>query len=301
MSYNPLVYIIILNWNGWQDTLACVESCRKLTWPNFRIVVVDNGSTDGSESILRERLPDVEIIQSGANLGFAGGNNVGIRRALDAGADYVWLLNNDAEAAPEALTGLVETMESASGAGMASSKIYLYDDPQRLDFAGGLWEKGRLRVRLVGANQVDSGQFDEPPERSSVSGCSVLVSSRMIRDIGLMDESYFLYWEDTEWCARAQQKGYAILFAPKSHVWHKVSASTGKNSFAQHYYLFRNGLFFLRRYDPWLLPLFAVNNLLFGFKCLSTGKSQPLRGFIHGFADFLRGRTGPMKDTLRES
>lgn len=301
MIRHPLVYIIVLNWNGWRDTLACVESCRKLTWPNFRIVVVDNGSTDGSEAMLRDRLHDVEIIQSGANLGFAGGNNVGIRRALDAGADYVWLLNNDAEAAAEALGALVEAIEAVPGAGMASSKIYLYDDPQKLDFAGGLWEKGRLRRRLLGANQLDRGQFDEPGERSSVSGCSLLVSARMIQEVGLMDESYFLYWEDTEWCARAQQKGYRILFAPKSHVWHKVSASTGKNSFAQYYYFVRNGFSFLRQYDPLLLPVFALNNFLFGIRCLAGGKPQPFKGFMRGLTDFLHGRKGPMKDTLRES
>src|SRR5664279_2479168 len=99
-----LTYIILLNWNGWQDTIACVESCRKLSYPNFRILIVDNGSTDNSEAILRERLPDIELLQTGANLGFAGGNNVGIRHALAQGADYVWLLNNDTVVDAEALS-----------------------------------------------------------------------------------------------------------------------------------------------------------------------------------------------------
>lgn len=294
MSQHPLVFIIILNWNGWRDTLACVESCRKLTWPNFHILVVDNDSTDGSEAILRDRLQGVEIIQSGANLGFAGGNNVGIRHALEAGADYVWLLNNDAEAAPEALSALVEAMEAAPGAGMASSKIFLHHDRQRLQFAGGLWEKGRLRRCLLGANQVDRGQFDEPAERNSASGCSLLVRARMIQDIGPMDESYFLYWEDTEWCARARQSGYVILFAPKSHVWHKVSASTRQGSFLQYYYSSRNGFFFLRRHDPLLLPVSVFYNILFGLRSLIAGNSQPIRGLGCGFVDSLRGRRGPL-------
>lgn len=292
MNSHPLVFIIILNWNGWRDTLACVESCRQLTWPNFRIVIVDNSSSDGSEVILREQLQDVEIIQSGANLGFSGGNNVGIRLALTAGAKYIWLLNNDTEVAPESLTELVEVMECAPEAGMASSKIYLHSDPKRLDFAGGLWEKGRLRRRLLGANQVDHGQYDEPAERRSVSGCSLLVSSRMVQHVGLMDESYFLYWEDTEWCARAQQKGYAILFAPKAHVWHKVSASTKKNSFTQHYYFTRNGFFFLWSHDPLLLPVFIGNSLMFCLKSLFAGSLKPLQGLTYGFVDFLRGRRG---------
>ncbi len=245
--------------------------------------------------MLRERLPDVEIIQSGANLGFAGGNNVGIRHAMDAGADYIWLLNNDTEVAQEALSELLAVLEDDPLAGMACSKIYLYDEPQRLNFAGGLWEKGRLRRRLLGSNQVDRGQFDEPVVRGSVSGCSLLVSTRMIRDVGMMDESYFLYWEDTEWCARAQQRGYTILFASKSHVWHKVSASTSRNTFTQNYYLFRNGLFFLRKYDPLLLPLFTLYNLLFGLCSLFGGKPRPLQGLAQGLADYLRGLRGPLR------
>lgn len=294
MNQYPLVHIIILNWNGWRDTLACVESCRKLSWPTFRIVIVDNGSTDGSVAILRKQLHDIQIIQSGGNLGFAGGNNIGIRQALNAGADFVWLLNNDTEVASDALTRLVEALEDGPRVGCVSSKIYLHYDPQRLDFAGGLWDKGRLRKSMWGAGQLDRGQFDEPLERGSVSGCSMLVSARAIRDVGLMDESYFLYWEDTEWCARLRKKGYSIYFVPTSHVWHKVSASAGKNSFSQHYYFIRNGFFFLKSHDPLLLPFFALNNLLFAVKCLMTGAAGPLKGLMCGFIDFLRGVRGPM-------
>jgi GT2 family glycosyltransferase len=291
------VFIIILNWNGWGDTLVCVESCRKLTWPNFLISVVDNGSTDGSEAYLRQKLKDVEIIQSGANLGFAGGNNVGIRHAINSGADYVWLLNNDAVAEPEALTRLVEAMEGRNDAGIAGSKIYYHDDPRRIWFAGGMWEKGRLRLRHRGANMMDEGQFDEMRELGSVSGCSMLVRSAAIRDMGMMEESYFLYWEDTEWCARAKAKGHKVLFVPASRVWHKVSSSAGKSSFSQYYYFSRNGFSFLREYGPLLMPLFAAYIMLFGLKCLASGNAQPLRGLARGFIDFVLGRKGPMQSS----
>ncbi|RPI35992.1 MAG: glycosyltransferase family 2 protein [Nitrospiraceae bacterium] len=294
MTQTPLVSIIILNWNGWRDTIACVESCRKLTWPNFFIVVVDNGSTDGSEDYLRQKLKDVEIIQSGANLGFAGGNNVGIRRALDR-TEYVWLLNNDAVADPVALSRLVEAMEDRNDAGIAGSKIYYHDEPRKIWFAGGLWEKGKLRLRQRGANRIDRGEFEEVSETGSVSGCSMLVRSAVIRNIGLMEECYFLYWEDTEWCARAQAKGYKVLFVPGSRVWHKVSASAQQNSFSQYYYFTRNGFFFLREYDPLLMPLFAVYNLLFGLKCLASLNAQPLRGLARGFIDFVSGKKGQMR------
>lgn len=292
-----LVFIVILNWNGWQDTVACVESCHRLIWPNFRIVIVDNGSIDGSEEFLRRRLTDVEIIQSGSNLGYAGGNNVGIQHAMNSGADYVWLLNNDTVADPEALPALVEAMETDPSAGIAGSKIYYHQDPHRIWFAGGIWAKGRLRLRHLGAHKLDEGQFDELRETGSVSGCSMLVRSAVIRNIGLMDESYFLYWEDTEWCAKALAKGYRVLFVPGSHIWHKVSASAGKSAFIQYYYFTRNGFFFLRQYDPFLIPVFAAYNFLFVLKCLVLGDAQPLQGFMHGVVAFVKGEKGPRQST----
>jgi GT2 family glycosyltransferase len=297
VTQSPLVFIIILNWNGRHDTIACVESCRKLTWPNFRIVIVDNGSTDGSEDFLRRHLPEEEIIQSGSNLGFAGGCNVGIRYALNSRADYVWLLNNDAVADPQALTVLVKAMEDNPTVGITGSKIYYHDEPRKIWFAGGIWEKGRLRLRHRGANVLDEGQFDETCKVGSVSGCSMLVRSAAIRDTGLMEERYFLYWEDTELCARAEEKGYKVLFVPDSRIWHKVSSSAGKSSFSQYYYYTRNGFFFLRQYDPLLLPVFAVYNLLFGLKCMASGNPQPLRGFADGFIDFVQGKKGLRQST----
>jgi len=288
----PFVIIIILNWNGWRDTLACVESCRELSWPNYRILIVDNGSTDGSEKFLRQNLTDVEIIQSGANLGFAGGNNIGIRKALALGADYIWLLNNDTLVDPQALASLVEAMEHAPDAGIAGSKIYYHAEPRRIWFAGGMWRKGHLHWRQRGANQFDKGQFAEQSEVGSVSGCSMLMRSTTIDKIGLLSEDFFLYWEDTEWCARAQEAGYQILFVPGSIVWHKVSVSTKQSSYTQYYYFTRNGFFFLRSYDPRLLPIFGLYNFLFGLKSLLGGNAQPMQGLIRGCRDFLQRRKG---------
>ena len=225
----PFVSIIILNWNGWQDTLACVESCHRLDWPNFRIIVVDNASTDGSVKQLRKSLSNVEIIQSDANLGFAGGNNIGIQRALECRADYVWLLNNDTVADPQALTMLVEAMENEPCAGIAGSKILYHEKPFMIWSTGGIWEKGRLHRRQRGANQLDSGQFDELCGVGSISGCSMMVRTTAVKKIGLMDESYFLYWEDTEWSARTSAGGFKVLYVPRSKVWHKVSVSTRQN------------------------------------------------------------------------
>lgn len=292
MTSSPLVTIIILNWNNWSDTLACFESCRKLTWPEFRIIIVDNNSTDGSEEIFRARCPDVAIIQAGANLGFAGGNNIGIRHALTTGADYVWLLNNDAVADPDALARLVEALQAAPAAAAAGSKIYYHDDPERIWFAGGIWARGRLRVRQRGAGQLDKGEYDELCPVGSVSGCSMLIRSTVIREIGLLDESYFLYWEDTDWCARAQKNGYKALFVPTSHVWHKVSATVAARSQQQYYYNTRNGLMFCMRHDILSLPLFLAYVTADVAVGMLRGNREMLHGYRCGIVDFLKGIRG---------
>lgn len=290
VNSTPTASIIILNWNNWQDTIACVESCLKLSWSNFNIIIVDNGSTDGSESVLKSRFPAVTIIQTGTNLGFAGGNNIGIRQALESGVDYIWLLNNDAEVAPEALTRLIETMETHPTAGIAGSKIYYHGAPRKIWFAGGAWTKGRLRLRQRGNSKLDDGQFDELSVVGSVSGCSMLLRSTAIEKTGLMDERYFLYWEDTDLCARAEKSGYQVLFVPTSHVWHKVSASVTPHSENQYYYYIRNGLFFCKTHDPVSLPLhliYVTTDVLVG---LLKGNGSMFRGYLSGITDFMAGK-----------
>ena len=292
MPLPPLTYVIILNWNNCHDTIACVESCQKLTDSNFRIVIIDNGSTDGSEDVLRSTLPEIEIIQTGTNLGFAGGNNVGSRFAVESGADYIWLLNNDAVAEPQTLTMLVEAMENHPAAAIAGSKIYYHNEPQKIWFAGGAWSKGRLRLRQRGAYQMDEGQFDELCTIGSVSGCSMMVRTSAIKKIGLMDESYFLYWEDTDWCARAAKIGYSILFAPKSRVWHKISTTIKAHSDHQYYYFTRNGLRFCWKHDLLSLPVFLIYifvDVLYGFLC---GRMSMFNGFRKGINDGFCGRSG---------
>lgn len=246
------VFIIVLNWNGWQDTAACIESCRRLTYPGARIIVVDNGSTDGSETILRERFPNVEVIQAGGNLGFAGGNNVGIRRALTEGADYVWLLNNDTVVEPAALSELVRVAESDDRIGIVGSKIVYYDDPHLLWYAGATLDPAHPhRPAHRGLREEDRGQYDETAETGYVTGCSLLARRGMIERIGLLDDNLFLYFEDVDWSARARHAGWRLMYAPASVVRHKESASAGgAASPAVMYYTARNRLYFVQRNFP---------------------------------------------------
>ncbi len=292
MTTTSLVYIIILNWNRWQDTIECVESCLKLTYTNFRILIVDNGSTDNSESILRERFPSVEFVQTGENLGFAGGNNAGIRRALEQGADYIWLLNNDTVVEPDSLSELMKVAEIGERIGIVGSKVYYYDEPQKIWFAGGIWDKYRSFTSHRGINEVDTGQYDGISTVGFISGCSLLARSLMIKEIGMMKEDYFLYWEDVDWNATAAEQGWKILFAPRSRIRHKVSSSTNDKSRLQSYYFMRSGLLFFQRHAPLRTMPFFLRAMSYAISCYRIGQRAVLHGYLKGTKDYLLRQFG---------
>ncbi|MEJ2557919.1 MAG: glycosyltransferase family 2 protein [Anaerolineae bacterium] len=218
----PRAAVIVLNWNGGRDTLDCLASLRRLDYPCCEVVVVDNGSTDGSTQAIRESFPEVWVIETGANLGFTGGNNVGIRHALDREADYVLLLNHDTEVASDSLTQLVRAAEAAI-------------DPQR------------GQAQMVGIDEPDSGRYGSTPrEVDFVSGCALLVRSSVLEQVGLLDERFFAYYEEVEWCIRARRAGYHILSVPEAKVWHKISPGRRAASPVVHYYMTRNRLLLLK-------------------------------------------------------
>lgn len=257
----PLVYVVVLNWNQPRYTLDCLHSLDAVTYPRCRVLVVDNASTDDSVARLRAEAPHVDLIETGENLGFAGGNNVGIRRALGAGADYVFLLNNYAILAPDALTTLVETAEARSDAGIVGANIHYYDAPTRISelYTYMNWWKGR--PYYVGHDEEDRGQYTEVREVDCVSGCALLIRRATVEAIGLMATDYFLYSEDMDWCIRAQRAGWRCLAVPQAVVWHKVSATVAGDESAGNvfgeYYRERSRILFMRRHAP------PVNRLVF--------------------------------------
>lgn len=245
----PLVFIIVLSWNGKEDTLECLSSLHKLDYPNFETVVVDNGSSDGSDEAVQVLFPSVRLIQTGKNLGYAGGNNVGIRFAMSRGADYVWLLNNDTTVDSQALAALVETAEANHDIAFVGSKVFLYHQPNLfwcvggiINLAAGGW------TDVVGMNQEDKGQFDGITDINYVAGCSLLARTAAISEIGLLPEEYFLYFEETDWNVAAQRKGYRTVLAPASVVWHKYE-DTGTYNERFIYYSFRNRIHIVRKYE----------------------------------------------------
>lgn len=247
---SPLVYIILLNWNGSHDTIPCVESLRQMTYPNYRVVVVDNASSDDSEERIRAACPDVTVLQSGANRGFAGGNNVGIRYALDQVADYVWLLNNDTLVRPDTLTALVARAESDPQIGFVGSKILYAGQPNVVWFAGGTILPRNARGAHTPQDAPDDDKLPPAHEPGFLTGCSLLARAAAIRQIGVMPELYFLYYEEVDWQYTGRKAGWKIMFEPASVVLHKISNTAGNDSPTQAFHNARSRMIFVRRHMP---------------------------------------------------
>lgn len=239
----PQVSIIVLNWNGKDDTANCLDSLARTTYPNFRVTVVDNGSTDGSVEALRRSHPDVEILCTGANLGYAGGNNVGLRACLDDGrSGYVLVLNNDTEVDPTMLDLLVEAARSAPPLAVLGPMIYFKDPAERVWFAGAYWKPEELRFDHVLYRQAGDNRT-EPYETDYATGCALFMSIDTMQQVGLFDERFFLVYEEVELCYRIRRLGGRCLVVPRARLWHKVSASFGGASAPlMHYFSARNEL-----------------------------------------------------------
>jgi len=245
----PKVSIIVLNWNSAHDTAECLESLRKLNYPAHEIIIVDNGSTDDSELVLREEYSDIKFIQTGVNLGYAGGNNVGIKYALAHGAELIWILNNDTVVDPDSLREMVVMAQSDPAIGLVGSKIFYYSKPDTLWCVGGgaidITSGGR--TSLVGSQQNDTGQFDHLSDIGYIAGTSMLAKVSMINIIGMLPEKYFLYFEETDWNLTAQMAGYRTVLASNAIIWHKVKMGAERLNARFVYYLIRNRFLLVKK------------------------------------------------------
>jgi GT2 family glycosyltransferase len=296
----PRVAIVVLNWNGLADTLACLESLAGVDYPSYDIVVVDNGSTDGSVAVIREQFPDVVLIENDENLGFAGGNNVGLQWVLERGSDYALLLNNDTEVALNFLHLLVETAEADSTIGIAGPTIYYHEQPQIVWSAGGGIDWRRGQTWMMGLNEHDVGQFGEEPRKVDfVTGCCMLVRRAVLEQVGLLDERFFAYYEETEWCVRAQRAGFKIVHVPQAKIWHKIPLDARESSPVVHYYMTRNRLLFLKTigagWRAWLHTLlfeYLRTLLSWTLRPRWRGRGLHRRMMLRAIGDTLRGRWG---------
>ena len=257
----PLVSIITLNYNQAKVTADLLASLRHITYSPVEIIVVDNASPDNPEKMITEQYPEVQFIRTDQNLGFAGGNNVGIEMAK---GKYVLLLNNDTEVAPDFLEPLVECMEQDSQIGACSPKIRFFQTKNHIQYAGSTpIDSVRVASYAIGYGEEDKGQHDQSGGPTHLAhGAAMMVSSKAIEKAGLMEASFFLYYEELDWCEHIKKAGFSIHFVPQSLVLHKESMSVGKNSPLQLYYKTRNRIFFARRNlkgsQRWIALLYLI-------------------------------------------
>lgn len=322
MNSDPRVHIIILNWNGWRDTLECLESVFKLDYTNYQVIVCDNDSSDNSlekierwakgelhapvasdnpviralcSPVVSKPIQTVRIskpikqtntnsemqscplilLETGGNLGFAGGNNVGLRWALDQGTDYCWLLNNDTVIEPDALRKMVTHSRSLTDAGIANtcgSVQCFYDDPDVVQALGGFKINRFTGIcsDTVGRYLKRTDDIDHTASAKSldtIQGCSWLIPHAYLEEIGLMEHSYFLYYEEIDWVTRAKEK-YRLTYAPDAVVYHKEGSSIGSKSFSSgpsvmaEFYTARARLMYMTKFYKLRLPLVYLTILL---------------------------------------
>lgn len=247
----PLVFIVLLNYNGAEDTIDCLKSLQKINYSAVKIVVVDNASTDDSVERLNMAQNGYEFIflTSEENNGFSAGNNIGIRYALENGADYVLLLNNDTVVEPDFLSVAVEASELDESVGLTIGKILYYKEPDLIWYGGGEFKQPyNYSIHLGFREKQNKSEFNQQRYVTYATGCYFLLKRQAIEKVGLMDEDYFLYCEDTDYSIRMTRSGLKMLYCPQSVIYHKVSASTGKGSSFSTYYVARNNIILFRRF-----------------------------------------------------
>lgn len=294
----PKVYIILLNWNGVTYTLQCLESLKKVQYFSISVIVVDNNSSGNDVEIMIEHYGQFinKVIANTSNLGFAGGNNVGIKYAIDNSADYILLLNNDTIIEPNLVEVLLEKIVNQKKIGIVAPQINYFDEPNKI------WTEGGKISKLRGAGCADSRRIEDGKSKvdrevSFVSGCCMLINKEVFQKVGLFDESFFLYVEDTDFCYRTFSSGYKIVVTNDTKIYHKVSSSTKKEYTALPlYYTTRNRLFFAKKNFPYFYFItFTYIFFVMLLKCIVfflQGKRSNVKIILKAFKDFGTGKMG---------
>jgi GT2 family glycosyltransferase len=293
----PLVIAIVLNWDRCDDTLECLKSLTESTYGNLQTIVLDCGSSGDSVARIRVAFPNVGVVEIVENHGYAGNNNVGIRMALQRGADWIFVLNDDTVVARDCVAELVKAGESDSRVGVVGPMVYHHDEPQIIQSAGGVlgpcWESLHL-----GMNERDRSFGEEPRAVEWVSGCGMLVRRDLIEEVGLLDERFFAYWEEVEWCLRAGKVGWRILHAPQARLWHKGVQRNYRPAPTVTYYSTRNRLLTLAKHHAplrvWIGACLQIARTVTSSairpKSGSTGSHR--QAICRGVKDFILGRWG---------
>ncbi len=276
----PKVAVIILNYKVKDLTLKALLSVKKSNYKNLQTIVVDNNSKDGLKEALKDQ-DGITFIQNDENLGYCGGNNIGIIRALDSGADYVFVLNPDAQVEKEAIKNLVEAAQKED-IGIAGPKV-LFDDRKTIWYAGGIFDMNNVIGAHRGVDEKDQGQYNNVGETDFVTGAAIFIRRDVLDKIGLFDTRYFLYYEDSDFCFRAKKVGFKVMFVPTAIVYHLNAQSTKLGSPLQDYYITRNRMIFAAKF-------LSTRTRLALFREALRHLGKPARRLA--FFDFLIGRFG---------
>ena len=292
-----LVVIVILNTNRHADTCALLASLERIDYPNCEVIVLDNASTDGSVAAIRSSFPTVQIIELEKNLGYAGNNNVGIQAALSHGAEWIFVLNEDTILAPDCLRQLVGAGESNPRIGIAGPMVYHHDEPGVIQSAGGKLGHG-WQAHHIGQNEIDHGQFTQIGDVDWISGCAILVRRAVVEQVGMLDERFFYYWEETEWCLRAREGGWRIIQVPQARIWHKGVQRAYHPSPNVTYYATRNRFLMLEKHHApimvWLMALHQTLRTLISWSIKPKWREMVnhRNAMWQGMVDFLYHRWG---------
>lgn len=293
----PLVITIILNTNRRDDTLACLASLAASRYTNHRIIVLDNHSTDGSVEAIQEQFPQAQFIPLQENLGYAGNNNVGIQMAMQQGADWVFVLNEDTVLDPDCLTHLVRTGQSDPKTGIVGPLVYHYDEPDYIQSGGGIFGPYWQSIHLA-KDEKDHGQLSQTHIVEWISGCAIMVRREVIEQVGMIDPRFFYYWEETEWCLRAGKAGWQILHVPTARLWHKGVQRNYTPKPSLLYYSTRNRLLMLQKHNAplniWLHTWAELLRTLISWSVRPKWRSKRAYrdAMWQGMLDFWRRRYG---------
>ena len=284
---NPLISIVTLTWNTTEVTCDFLRSLNEHgTYQNLEVIVVDNGSKEDPTPVFKAIYPDVKVILNGKNLGFTGGNNVGIRAAK---GDFLFIVNNDTEVTPGLLEGLLEIFDKYPDAGFVSPKFHYFFHKGTIEYAG--YNTVNIftgRNGMIGCQEKDEGQYNDVKVTNYAHGGGMMVPRKIIDEVGGLPEDFFIYYEEFDWCDQIKRKGYKVYYQPKSLIYHKESMTTGKASPFKTFYHTKNRIYYMRRNAPkmGLLVFYAYftfitipkNTLTF----LIKGKKAHLRSFWKG-------------------
>ena len=306
MKNKPKITAIIVNWNGYKDTLVCLDSLKRVNCntAQLEVIVVDNGSADESVSVLRKSHPWVEVLETGRNLGFTGGNNFGMKYAMKRRTDFIWMLNNDTYVDEHVLSFADVFADESVGA--CGSKIYFAPGHEyHLDrytkselghvfwYAGGKVDWDNMYASHRGVDEVDTGQYDTISETPFITGCSFAIRTSLIENIGMLDDAYYLYLEDFDWSLRVNKAGYKTMYVPTSVLWHINAGSSGKPGNPTHeYYFTRNRLLVGFRYASFRTKFALVREAI---KYVYSGSPVRRRAVIDAFTGKFGKQYDPKK------